>query len=185
MEYFSFSRTPVFSKRTKRKIKQRPCTGYIKEITPKSPLLCVHRSRIRYGFRTGAKDIRCSVNTHPYPAENCHRSYVWIPWVPEAFHARFPVSVSLKKWPARKASPLVTSAFGRQNEAPSRTRETTLGTQGNVWTEAPFGQMKSEKAKRKVTNLAKTRLNLNHESLQLSKLVSFYGVIMYTFSTSC
>ena len=106
-------------------------------------------------------------------------------WVPEAFHARFPVSVSLKKWPARKASPLVTSAFGRQNEAPSRTRETTSGTQGNVWTEAPFGQMKSEKAKRKVTNLAKTRLNLNHESLQLSKLVSFYGVIMYTFSTSC
>ena len=185
MEYFSFSRTPVFSKRTKRKIKQRPCTGHIKEITPKSPLLCVNRSHIRYGFRTGAKDIRCSVNTHPYHAENCHRSYVWIPWVPEAFHARFPVSVSLKKWPARKASPLVTSAFGRQNEAPSRTRETTSGTQGNVWTEAPFGQMKSEKAKRKVKNLAKTRLNLNHESLQLSKLVSFYGVIMYTFSSSC
>ena len=26
-----------------------------------------------------------------------------VPWVPEAFHARFPVSVkSLKKWPARK-----------------------------------------------------------------------------------
>ena len=63
MDYFSFSRTPVFSKRTKRKIKQRPCTDYIKEITPKSPLLCVHRSHIRYGFRTGAKDIRCTVNT--------------------------------------------------------------------------------------------------------------------------
>ena len=95
MDYFSFSRTPGFSKRTKRKIKQRPCTGYIKEITPKSPLLCVHRSHIRYGFRTGAKDIRCTVNTHPYHAENCHQSYVWIPWVPEAFNARFSVSVSL------------------------------------------------------------------------------------------
>ena len=145
MEYFSFSRTPVFSKRTKRKIKQRPCTGYIKEITPKSPFFCVHRSHIRYGFRTGAKDIRCSVNTHPYHAENCHRSYEWISWVPDAFHARFPVSVSLKKWPARKASPLVSSACGRQNEAPRRMRETTSGSQGNVWTEAPFGKMKGEK----------------------------------------
>ena len=157
MEYFSFSRTPVFSKRTKRKIKQRPCTGYITEITPKSPSSCVHRSHIRYGFRTGAKDIRCSVNTHPYHAENCHHSYVWIPWVPEAFHARSPVSVSLKKWPARKASPLVSSAFGRQNEAPPRTRETTSRTQGNVWAESPFRQMKSEKEKSKVKNLAKTR----------------------------
>ena len=70
MEYFSFSRTPVFSKRTKRKIKQRPCTGYIKEITPKSPLLCVHRSHIRYGFRTGAKDHRRTGNFLPGGAVN-------------------------------------------------------------------------------------------------------------------
>ena len=146
MEYLSFSRTPVFSKTTKRKIKQRPCTGYITEITPKSPLLCVHRQKpypVWFPYRR--QSYPCSVNTHPYHAENCHHSYLWITWVPEAFHARFPVSVSLKKWPARKASLLVSSAFGRQNEAPSRTRETTSGTQGNVWTEAPFGKMKGEK----------------------------------------
>ena len=71
------------------------------ETAPKSPLLCVHRSRIRYGFRAGAKAIRCGVNTHPHHAENCHRSY--------------------------------------------------------VSTEAPFRQMKNEKEKSKVKNLAKTR----------------------------
>ena len=37
------------------------------------------------------------------------------------------------------------SACGRQYEAPRRTRETTSGIQGNVWMEAPFRQMKSEK----------------------------------------
>ena len=39
-----------------------------------------------------------------------------LPWVPETFHAWYPVSVmtSLKKWPARKASPLVSSAKGRR-----------------------------------------------------------------------
>ena len=73
----------------------------VTETAPKSPLLCVHRSRIRYGFRAGAKAIRCGVNTHPHHAENCHRSYVSM--------------------------------------------------------EAPFGQMKNEKDKSKVKNLAKTR----------------------------
>ena len=47
---------------------------------------------------------------------------VSLPWVPEAFHARFPVS----------ASPLGFSAFGRRNEAPRLAREKTSGTQGNV-----------------------------------------------------
>ena len=47
----------------------------------------------------------------------------------------------------------------------------------------------SEKEKNKEKNLAKTRekhfqLNLNHQSLQLPNLVSFYGVIMDTFSAS-
>ena len=113
--FFFLAHASVFQKNEKKNktTSVRPCTGYITEITPKSPLLCVQRSHIRYGFRTGAKSIRCSVNTHPYHAENCYHSYVWIPWVPEAFHARFPFSVSLKKWPARKASPLVSSAFGR------------------------------------------------------------------------
>ena len=35
---------------------------------------------------------------------------------------------SLKKWPA----PFVSSAFGRQNEAPRLTREKTSGTQGSL-----------------------------------------------------
>ena len=52
--------------------------------------------------------------------------YGLIPWVPEAFHARFLVS----------ASPLVSSAFDRRNEAPRRTRENTSGTQGNGLIEA-------------------------------------------------
>ena len=77
-------------------------------------------------------------------------------WHPGYSHIRT-VTIFGNKWPARKASPLVSSACGRQNEAPSRTRETTSCTQGNVWTEAPFRQMKSEKEKNKVKNLAKTR----------------------------
>ena len=40
-----------------------------------------------------------------------------VPWVPEAFHARFPVSVKSK---------LMSSARGRRNEAPRRTREKPL-----------------------------------------------------------
>ena len=34
----------------------------VTEIAPKSPLLCVNRSPIRYGFRAGAKDIQYNVN---------------------------------------------------------------------------------------------------------------------------
>ena len=41
-----------------------------------------------------------------------------LPWVPEAFHARFPVTV--------KSS---------ADEAPRRTRKKTSGTQSNDWTE--------------------------------------------------
>ena len=107
-------------------------------------------------------------------------------WHPGYSHIRT-VTIFGNKWPARKASPLVSSACGRQNEAPSRTRETTSCTQGNVWTEAPFRQMKSEKEKNKVKNLAKTReitfqLNLNHQSLQLPKTyVVSWGNNVYFF----
>ena len=45
-----------------------------------------------------------------------------LPWVPKAFHARFPFSVKSK---VTRASPLVSSACGRRNEAPRRTREKT------------------------------------------------------------
>ena len=34
----------------------------VTEITHKSPLLCVNRSRIRYGFRAGVEGIRFRVN---------------------------------------------------------------------------------------------------------------------------
>ena len=52
--------------------------------------------------------------------------------VPEAFHARFPVSVKSKKV-TYAASLLVSSAFGRRNEAPRRTREKTSGTHGTIF----------------------------------------------------
>ena len=50
-----------------------------------------------------------------------------IPWVPEAFHARFPVSVKSCLRPSAED----VSACGRRNEAPRRAREKTSGTQGN------------------------------------------------------
>ena len=56
------------------------------------------------------------------PFFTCASTCISLSWVTEAFHARFPVSV--------KSSPLVSSAFGRRNEAPRRTREKTSGTQG-------------------------------------------------------
>ena len=34
---------------------------FVKEIAPKSPLLCVNRNPLRCGFRTGAKAIRYGV----------------------------------------------------------------------------------------------------------------------------
>jgi len=52
--------------------------------------------------------------------EKIYRRYLagtFLPWVPEAFHARFPVS-----------SAEHVSASGRRNEAPRRTREKTSGT---------------------------------------------------------
>ena len=55
-----------------------------------------------------------------------------LPWVPEAFHARFPASVKSLKVTLLAASPLVSSACGRRNEAPRRKREKTSGTQGKM-----------------------------------------------------
>ena len=46
-----------------------------------------------------------------------------VPWVPEAFHARFPL-VSVRPSAEHVA------ACGRQDEAPRRAREKTSGTQG-------------------------------------------------------
>ena len=64
----------------------------------------------------------------------CLLASLLLPWVPEAFHARFPVSV--------KSSSLVSSAFGRRHvglrptrhppKVPRRTREKTSGTQGTL-----------------------------------------------------
>ena len=61
-----------------------------------------------------------------------------VPWVPETFHARFPVSVKSYKWPEsffwrlrRSFSAEGVSACGRHPaKAPRRTREKTSGTQG-------------------------------------------------------
>ena len=86
------------------------------------------------------------------------KSSVFVPWVPEAFHARFPVSV-LKSDPREKpldqsAIPLIAPSqlqpaytktsfaarvFGLRpnscwlHKAPRRTREKTSGTQGTVF----------------------------------------------------
>ena len=38
---------------------------FVTEMALKSSFLCVNRSPIWYGFRAGAKAIRCSVNTYP------------------------------------------------------------------------------------------------------------------------
>ena len=62
-------------------------------------------------------------------------------WVPETFHALFPVSVKSYKWPAAffAASPLVSSACGRHlAKAPRRTREKTSGTQGSENHKKPY-----------------------------------------------
>ena len=50
-----------------------------------------------------------------------------LPWVPEAFHARFPLSVKAFKKVTRAKH---VSAGGRRNGAPRRTWEKTSGTQG-------------------------------------------------------
>ena len=51
-----------------------------------------------------------------------------VPWVPETFLARFPVSVKSLQRPARKASPLVASAYGQHIKFPPHARKTS-GTQ--------------------------------------------------------
>ena len=50
-----------------------------------------------------------------------------LPWVPEAFMRGFRFRSCLKKWPARKAAPLVSSAD--KTKLPVRRREKTSGTQ--------------------------------------------------------
>ena len=64
--YFSFSRSPMFSKRTKRNIEQRPCVGY-----------CKHRPvflpRTEYLEKAG-----------PRLAGNFHRVHIYSCWVQSA-----------------------------------------------------------------------------------------------------
>ena len=49
-----------------------------------------------------------------------------LPWVPETFHARFPVSVKSYKWPARKAFKDMSACGRHPAKAPRRAREKPL-----------------------------------------------------------
>ena len=93
-----------------------------------------------------------------------------IPWVPEAFHARFPVSVKSCLRPSAED----VSACGRRNRGPRRTREKTSGTQGNPCT--VFLQILKKTSERISMDTAGNCLKLVNKGAMtlLQKVVKFY-----------
>ena len=95
----------------------------------------------------------------PVPLLFLDKTEARIPWVPEAFHGRFPVSVKSEKVTRSFLRPLAEHlpACSRRNEAPRRTqKKKNTGTQGKARrAEKPFfgSQMKRSNVKNTVVQV--------------------------------
>ena len=106
-----------------------------------SKLPCLRKQRDGRGLNPRPEFEELTARPHTPPLFLNYIELYWeLPWVPETFLARFPVSVKSLWWPALRRSWLRptaedVSAFGQHRKFPPYARKTS-GTQGNwEWNE--------------------------------------------------